>query len=152
MAKSKNKKVRGESASSWKNIVSIHPQNFAKHNPILRFDLLDRDGKFAFDLNRPDFKHRHVLEKLIEYSNMTWAEIDSQTHDWRNKTKHHYLDVNGLSPDAKRRISAKHLDEFSDAIYSFAFQNTLRIIGIRTGAEFHVVWYDPEHEFYPSKQ
>ena len=28
----------------------------------------------------------------------------------------------------------------------------IRIVGIRDGEFFHVVWYDPKHEFYPTKR
>ena len=122
-----------------------------RQKPIWRFDLLDRSGKFAFDLSREDFKHREVLQKLVDYGNMTWAEIDSQLHD-KNKSKHHFLQVEALSPDANERIRVKHLEEQTDAIFSFAFQNLLRVIGIRNGAEFHIVWYDPRHEFCPSSK
>ena len=34
---------------------------------------------------------------------------------------------------------------------SFAFNNKLRIIGLRQGDYFYVLWYDPEHEVYPVK-
>ena len=117
------------------------------------FDKLDRDGKFAFDLSRKDFDHHEVLEKIIAYSNMTWIEAKMQTHDRRNKSKHHNLDFPELSPEAVERFNAKKFnDKYEDAIFSFACQNTLRIIGIRINEKFHVVWFDPKHEFCPSKK
>jgi len=129
-----------------KRVVSLsHSTN--GETMILRFDMLDRDGLFAFDLDRRDFQHREVFEKLIQYSNMTWNQITSQTHD--QKGKHHMLNANGLSGEARERVRAKHYEEYSDSIFSLALQNRLRVIGIRIGREFHVVWYDPNHEFYP---
>lgn len=122
-----------------------------KKKPVWRFDMVDRDGKFAFDLSRKDFHHKEVLQKLMDYGSMTWEEIDRQQHD-RGKSKHHYLNLEALSDDAKARIRARHLEEETDAIYSFALQNLLRIIGLRQGEEFYVVWYDPKHEFCPSKK
>ena len=151
MSKSKEKKFPQNHTSTSKKVVSPPPPSYIKCNPIFRFDMIDREGEFAFDLSRSDFKHRHVLEKLIEYSNMTWAEIDKQTHD-HNKSKHHFLDEGGFSASAKRRIIAKGLTESTDLIFSFALQNTLRIIGKRQRDEFHVIWYDPQHKFYPSKK
>lgn len=106
--------------------------------PVWYFDRLDKAGPFAFDTSRPDFQHREFLDKMIAYSNMTWAEIKRQTHD-KGKSKHHMLDESGFSPAAWERIKAKHLEEETDAIFSFAFQNLLRIIGVRRNAEFHVV-------------
>lgn len=133
-----------------KEVVVSRSGSTIKQKPIWRFDLIDRSGKFAFDLARSDFKHREVLQKLMEYGDMTWDEIGRQQHDKSRKTKHHYLSVDGLSKEAMERIQAKHFDEETDTIYSFALQNLLRIIGLRQGAEFHIVWYDPKHEFCPS--
>lgn len=133
-----------------KQVVKIHHASTIKETPIWRFDKIDRDGKFAFNLSRKDFKHKEVLQKLIEYGNMTWDEISRQQHDRTRKTKHHYLNPVSLSNEAVERIKAKHFDEYTDDIYSFALQNLVRIIGLRYGAEFHIVWYDPNHEFCPS--
>ena len=119
--------------------------------PVWCFDMLDKAGSFAFDTSRSDFDHREFLDKMIAYSNMTWTEIKQQTHD-KGRSKHHMLDESGFSPAAWERIKAKHLEEYTDAIFSFAFQNLLRVIGVRRNEEFHVVWYDANHQFYPSKK
>ncbi len=115
------------------------------------FDNLDMAGEFAFDVNREDFHHKEVMEKMIAYSSMTWAEIKRQTHDG-GKSKHHEIDVESLSLKAVERIRAKHLEEATDSIFSFALQNKLRILGIREGRFFHVLWYDPEHQACPSQK
>lgn len=86
---------------------------------------------------------------MINYSNMTWADIKNQTHD-DGKSKHHIIEYQKLSKDAQDRIKAKKLEQDSDAIFSFALQNRLRIVGIKRGKEFHVLWYDPKHEVCPS--
>lgn len=93
---------------------------------------------------------RVVLKKLIEYGNLTWGEIKRQTHDRTNKSKHHYLSGAKLSREAEQRIRAKHLEEDADDIFSFALMNKIRIIGLKQDAEFHIVWYDKEHQFSPS--
>ena len=113
--------------------------------------MIDRSGKFAFDLNRNDFKYKAFLEKLIDYSSMTWADVKKQTHD-ENSSKHHFLSLASLSPEAVERLKAKQLEEYSDSIFSFALDNKLRLVGIRKNEDFHVLWYDPEHEVCPSKK
>lgn len=119
--------------------------------PHFRFEKIDRDGKFAFQLKRKDFRHDLVLEKIMEYSCMMWSEIERQTHD-DGKSKHHFLDnPNNLSKEAKERIKKLEIEDLADAIFSFAFNNKLRIIGLRQGDYFYVLWYDPEHEVYPVK-
>ena len=89
-----------------------------REKSIWKFTNLDKAGEFAFDLRRDDFQHDEVLDKMIHYSNMTWAEIKRQTHD-NGRSKHHTLDYEKLSKAAQNRIRAKHLDEKSDQIFSF---------------------------------
>lgn len=147
----KKQAQKGSSGKATKKVVSIAESSNAS-KPIWRFDKLDRDGEFRFDLQRQEFNHQEVLSKLIDYGNMTWKEITQQTHDRKNHTKHHFLDYDGLSNAAKKRIKKLNLQEETDIIFSFALQNKLRIIGLRENNEFHIVWYDPNHEFYPSSK
>lgn len=118
--------------------------------PIWLFDKIDKNGVFAFDINAPYFNHKDFLSKMIEYSSMTWAAIKKQTHD-NDKSKHHYLEYSKLSKDARDRIQNLKMSDLTDAIFSFAFNNTLRIIGFRDNEYFHVVWYDRNHQFCPAK-
>ena len=119
--------------------------------PIWIFQYIDREGKFAFDTSRKDFQHNLFWTKMIEYSRMTWGTIKTQTHD-AGKSKHHRLDYDEkiLTRDAMKCIERKIKPENRDAIFSFALNNLVRIIGIRVGAEFRVMWYDPNHEFSKS--
>ena len=98
--------------------------------PAWVFDKIDRNGCFAFDINRDDFDYHEVLEKMISYANMTWGDLRRQTHD-DGKSKHHFLDADKLSKNAKERLVAMHLEEEADQIYSIALQNKLRIVGLR---------------------
>ena len=86
---------------------------------------------------------------MINYSNMTWEEIKRQTHD-QGKSKHHMISYDSLSKDARDRFDAKRLSDYEDSLFSFAFNNLTRIIGIRKSEKFEVLWYDPKHEVCPS--
>lgn len=118
---------------------------------IWHFHKVDNDGCFAFSPKISGFKADEVIEKLLAYSKMTWAEVKKQTHDNR-KSKNHSLEYDSLSKEAKERISALKLEEDIDSIFSFALQNKLRIIGLRDRENFIVLWYDSEHRFCPSKK
>ncbi|WP_301963306.1 hypothetical protein, partial [uncultured Megasphaera sp.] len=73
-------------------------------------------------------------------------------HD-AGKSKHHYLsNPEKLSKQAKMRLKNLALEDMADSLFSFAFNNTLRIIGLVNGDYFHVLWYDANHEVYPSKK
>lgn len=145
MAKQKQiKRPQGNAAKTTvKNGVS-----YEDITPAWMFDKIDRNGKFAFDINRNDFEHREFLEKMISYATMTWAQLRRQTHD-DGKSKHHYLDADKLSKAAQERLADMHLEENSDQVYSIALKNKLRIVGLRDKDKFHVLWYDPEHDVYP---
>lgn len=52
---------------------------------------------------------------------------------------------------ATERINFMCLEEDTDSIYSLALNSKVRLIGIRKGATFQVVWYDANHKFAPSK-
>ena len=140
------KKVKGNSHKSKKQVV-LKPIQSSNEKIIWTFDNVDKDGCFAFNVHRPDFQASTVFEKMIDYSSMTWAEIERQTHD-AGKSKHHRLLYDELSKEAQERIFTKQLyEEYNDSFYSFALTNVLRVIGIRDGRFFRVVWYDPKHEF-----
>ena len=98
---------------------------------VWKFDKLDKGGEFAFNIDGDGFRHHDFLDKMIIYSNRKWSEIKRDTHD-------------------KAKIKKLKLEEYSDSIFSFAFDNKWRVIGIRENELFHVVWYDPEHKFSKS--
>lgn len=144
----KRRKIDGAKISSKERVIGERISHDQK-KPAWMFDMIDRDGKFAFDITRTDFDLKFILDKILSYSTMTWAEINSQKHD-QGKSKNHYLDYERLSSEAKERIKKRRLEEENDIIYSFALTNVIRLIGIKKDEKFHVLWYDPKHEVYPS--
>lgn len=148
MAKRTNQKGK---ITAFKRTIKEEGYSSDKKKVIWCFDQIDRDGKFAFDLDRDDFQHKMFMEKLLAYSGMTWSEVKRQTHD-DGKSKHHSIEVQKLSKEAQERFAAKKLEEDADSVFSFALDNKLRIVGIRKEECFHILWYDPEHEICPSKK
>lgn len=144
--KNNEKKVVGSENKTREKTVSGVRYSSNSKTPIWLFDNLDRTGKFAFDLERKDFNYKEFLSKMISYSNMTWGEILRQTHD-DGKSKHHILSPDTISKDAIKSIEKKQLIDNVGCVFSFAFQNKLRIIGLKDDEFFHVIWYDPNHEF-----
>ena len=149
--KKAKKTKRKESNAGTKRTVSNESYSSDNEKMVWRFDMIDRSGKFAFDLNRDEFLHKDFIQKMMEYSEMKWSDIKSQTHD-KGKSKHHSLEITSLSSDAFKRFKERQMDQYSDQIFSLALNNKLRIIGIREDENFHVVWYDPKHEVCPSKK
>lgn len=150
---SREKRTRREKSEKFGKTTVKKAESSEGLKAVFMFDMIDIGGAFAFDVNRLDFEHKEFLEKLIAYTNMTWGEIRKQTHDKSNKSKHHFLtDIEKFSKAAQERVKIILSPEDTDRIYSFAFNNKLRIVGLRDHEKFHVLWYDPEHKIYPSSK
>ena len=129
----------------------IGPKSYKNCKVVWMFDLIDKNGPYAFNIEDADFKHKDFIEKMINYSSMTWDEIDKQTHD-KGKSKNHYLKIDSINNKAIQRLDDLKLETKSDDLYSIAFTNILRIIGIREDDRFHILWYDKNHEVCPSSK
>lgn len=149
MGKNKNTKKSSVRTSKRTSISSYSSDDM---QAVWRFDMLDRSGDFAFDINRADFNANLFLDKMISYSNMTWREIKQQTHDKQNKSKNHHIDAGDLSDAAQDRLKALRYEEYSDSIFSFALDNLVRVFGIKNNEYFHIVWYDPKHQICPASK
>ena len=141
------KEIITDRSIQLKKIIPQNQQTYSsdKMKAVWLFDEIDVNGDFAFDINNSNFRYKEFLSKMINYSNKTWDDIRKETHDKSNKSKHHYIG-DCLSKEAQKRLKTLHKEEASDSIYSFAFNNKLRIIGIRENEKFHVLWYDFEHK------
>ncbi|MCC8014657.1 MAG: hypothetical protein LIO87_05630 [Eubacterium sp.] len=150
MAKDKQIKTKGSRNRTYvKNKVT----NSDKKNVVWLFDNIDRDGEFAFNLDQmeKDGNIKVIFDKMLSYSTMTWSSVKLQTHDWTGKSKNHFINADRFSEEAAKRFEIKCSVEDADRIFSFALTYKLRIIGTvsESGEFFHVIWYDPNHKFYP---
>ena len=145
----KGKELKGQRNSSGKTINEV-PASTDASLIVWSFDEIDREGKFAFDTSRSDLDSKLIIDKMIDYSSMTWQEIKRQTHDGA-KSKNHSIAVNELSKDAQARLRALKKEDVTDSLFFFALSNLIRLIGRRDGAVFHILWYDPNHEAYLTK-
>lgn len=143
------KKIKERRIFGKKLLINIPAESTDNDVIVWRFDKIDKDGDFAFDINRKDFDTKMVFQKILEFSSMSWNELipsDSR------KSRHHILAKSSFSEKALMRIEHLKLEEYTDAFYSFALNSKARLIGIRKGAIFQVVWYDANHEFAPSEK
>ena len=90
-----------------------------------------------------DIPFIEIAERLKQYSQKTWGEI------MRDSKRDHKCDVAGLSKEAQKRLVAIKMDDIAE-LWRFRFTGTQRLWGIREGHTFRVLWWDPNHEIYPS--
>lgn len=96
--------------------------------------------------------HRLLLEKLKEFERMTAAEIRRQDGCFK------------LYPDFTQCPNREPLDRlnelyvndngeiFEDVIGRFRLNGKIRLYGFLRGHEFHILWWDRNHEVWPSRK
>lgn len=68
----------------------------------------------------------------------------------RSKTK----SIKAKAPSSSKRVPAHHVAKYyereGDALARFRLGGTERLYGFLVGNEFHILWWDPNHEVWPS--
>jgi hypothetical protein len=91
-----------------------------------------------------------IQPKLLEWAKLTWAEIDSLVtgNDGKRHKMHHSMPVEAILEEAQYRLI--ELEKLEETMFRFRLGNLPRLWGFRRAAEFHVLWFDPNHEIYPT--
>ena len=85
------------------------------------------------------------MPKLRDFETMTWAQIKRAAGGRRYGTNHHSLSIADDLGDGAT-VRARELRLGVDELFSLRLTGKRRLIGIRSGRHFKVLWYDPEHE------
>ncbi|PBC71593.1 hypothetical protein BX265_5024 [Streptomyces sp. TLI_235] len=109
-----------------------------------RFTHIDHDSRWCFDGATPG-EVCELLRKLKDFESMTIAEL-RQT--WR--TFKEYELPGGLCKDALDRLTEIGRDDMTK-IQRLELTGLQRLYGFLDGHVFHIVWWDRQHEVYPSK-
>ncbi len=120
--------------------VPADNENSDASYPIWRLHLMDIDGPWHWNLDAA--KLREIRDKLAKFETMRWAEI--------NGKRNHFLSAESVSKEAVDRLIELQQDDAQDLLYSLSFSGEERLVGIRCGREFRILWWDPEHQVCPS--
>jgi hypothetical protein len=88
-----------------------------------------------------------IAPRFVEWSNLTWAEIDDFASDTGHKM-HHNMGCDDICEEAQDRMI--EIERFFDVLFRFRAGNLERVWGYRIAHTFHVLWYDPTHQIYPT--
>ena len=88
-----------------------------------------------------------IQPRFVEWSNLTWAEIDGFASDSGHKM-HHNMGCDDICEEAQDRMT--EIERFFDVLFRFRAGNLERVWGYRIVNTFHVLWYDPTHRIYPT--
>lgn len=153
MGKSSNKKVsarhtapppRGKEFVSPRSVLP--DAETSDKRMAWRFCHVDHDGPWSFEKIDGSIL-RDLMAKLASFESMTVNEI------FRNGEEpgKHY-DVEKLpNPMSRERLEELSLSDMTK-ISRLRLGGKVRLYGFMEGNCFHVVWWDPEHQIWPSQK
>lgn len=110
--------------------------------PAWQVSTLDIDGLWGWrNIDKTRF-FEHILPKIQKFESMMWKEILG-----RNS---HEVNVDEITKDAQKRLSEIKLDDFGTLV-SLRFTAKERLWGVKIGNTLKLIWWDPNHEVYPSR-
>lgn len=139
--------------------ASANPDNIMQmHMSYELFSCADREGEWSWGQHRnwcqPDAKAADaciIRATMLEMSCLTWAEIFSQMTGRKNRhKKHHSQSWDSLCNEAQERWL--EIERSEEELFRFRTGSKSRIWGFRQGRVFNVVWWDAEHQVYPTEK
>ena len=115
-----------------------------KRRPVWRFELFDHDGPWSFAAGLTPDVLVDLLRKLANFERMTIGEL---FHTGEEPGKHY--DVDDMPTHVKNRLTDIERDD-ETRLSRLRLDGTCRLYGVLREHIFHVLWWDPEHEVYPS--
>ncbi|WP_007025227.1 hypothetical protein [Saccharomonospora iraqiensis] len=109
-----------------------------------RFKHVDHDSRWRFDEGMSE-QWRELMTKMAHCESMTVHELRNSSRFFKE-----YDLPSGLLQEALDRLTTLRLDEMTK-IQRFEFTGTQRLYGFLHDNVFHVIWWDPHHEIFPSK-
>ncbi|OEJ34194.1 hypothetical protein [Streptomyces subrutilus] len=89
-----------------------------------------------------------MLSKMSEVEKMTVQEMRNASGG--KLYKEYATEDTGIIREARDRLTSLGLSDMTK-IGRIRFAGTQRLYGFLEGTVFHVLWWDPNHEVYPSK-
>lgn len=144
MAKSKRAR-RKENPLSLKTPLAAEEPDFWDSNPSWQIGVLQVHGPFGWgDIGEK--KLREIREKLASLETMTWREILI-----KGKKQHHMIRVAVLPKENQKRLRETGQHDI-DRLVSLRMSGRERIYGILNKASLRLLWWDPDHQVYPSRK
>lgn len=124
--------------------VALPQGQTTRSRPSWRFGMADRDGPWTLASCDGATLHE-VMAKLRDFESMTCAELE------RGGDPLKHYDVDSLpTKQARERLTQLKLDD-QTLISRLRLNGKQRLYGFMDEDNtFHVVWWDPEHEVWPS--
>lgn len=140
---SKKKPCNAEKVSSKKTpVYREDPGSDLALHPSWQFSKADMEYKRWSVANAEDIEE--ILKKLQGLESQTWGEIRQQDNGC------HTVQCNKFITEAKKRMAELKLTY--EEMFSIRIDGKKRLYGVIEDGVFLMIWYDREHEIYPSKK
>lgn len=95
-----------------------------------------------------------VLGYLEELSQKTWGQVEKECTGKKDRhRKHHPMQVSELCKEAQKRLKERfENEELPEELYRFRLAGKVRLWGIRSQTTFKLIWYDRDHQVYPTER
>ena len=109
------------------------------------FSMIDLNGKWGWLNIDEDTLINIILPKIKSFEKMTWGEFT------KRRSNHHSLPVKNIIKEAQDRLIEIELEDI-ETLFSFSISGEKRLWGIRDTVHCKILWWDQNHEIYPSEK
>lgn len=142
----KSKRVRRrERPPAEKTAKTAESPDFGGSNPSWQIRILQTRGPFGWDVLDKE-KLEQIRQRLANFETMTWNEILV-----KGKKRNHTIQVEDLPSENRKRLREVGQHDV-DQLVSLSVSSRERIFGIRDKAVLRLLWWDPEHQVFPSRK
>lgn len=134
------KPFRGKSPRKFQDPTSYYSQSFS-------WRVLDKyidcdDPKLGWSKISVNELLKFIIKELQSYEGMTWGEVNAKAHC-------HPWELDKIPPEFLNRLQERHID--IDELFQVSLGSLPRVFGNRSKAIFFLIWYDPDHKFWPTE-
>lgn len=120
--------------------ISYDAMNFSwrVHNDYIDYE----HPEFGWNKVKILYFLKKIIQSLQSYEGLMWREVKAKKHC-------HPWDLDKIPNECYRRLEERQID--ITELYQVPLGNKPRIIGYKLGKTFYLMWWDPKHEFCPTK-
>jgi len=146
MGKRKSKRVLAPKSKplSKKNPRHVPSLESDLKKPAWQFHKIDWGGLWGWHKLEAN-KWQEILTKLGHFETRTWADIKSDGNN------HVVVIQNSPNPEVLKRLAEIHQDDI-DELFSLRLSGKERLWGILDNHILKILWWDMNHEVWPSKK
>jgi hypothetical protein len=109
------------------------------------FSCIDTDGPWSFKNIDSNMLWNQIVPKIKAFEGKSWTQIFQTGRD-------HPIEIAKIIPEAQMRFEKQFGALDADQLVSLHIDGLKRIWGLKEGSIFKVLWWDPNHDIYPSRK